>query len=167
MIELFRCGQFVVRPITEHNIESTLKVYQQSEDFLSLGPNPQASIQMIYNDMEYSERVKGLFCGIWGISGTHLGILDFIPEIREKTAFITLLMIAGPYRNMGIGAEIVTALRHYLVATREIKTIESAVQINNEKGIVFWKKCGFNISEQAEPQADGTTTYRLTLELPA
>ncbi|MCX6829863.1 MAG: GNAT family N-acetyltransferase [candidate division Zixibacteria bacterium] len=166
MTELFRCGHFVVRPITEHNIESTLKVYQQSEDFLSLGPNPQASIQMVYSDMECSERAKGLFCGIWNISGTHLGILDFVPEIREKTAFVTLLMIARPYRNRGIGADIVTALCQYLVASRAIKTIESTVQINNERGIKFWKKCGFHMSEQAEPQADGTTTFRLRLELP-
>ena len=78
---------------------------------------------------------------------------------------LELLMIAKPYRSGGIGAEVVTALEASLRRGGKVRTILSAVQCNNDSAIAFWKKMGYGIMSDPEPQPDGTVTYRLRKEL--
>ena len=48
-----------IRPIAEDDLEAILAVYRQCEDFLALGPQPQASPEMVAADMRQSQAEGG------------------------------------------------------------------------------------------------------------
>ena len=50
-----------------------LEVYRRCEDFLALGPEPKASLEMVLADLEISRQEGGCFCGIYGPTGNMLG----------------------------------------------------------------------------------------------
>lgn len=43
-----------------YGFESVYSVYKSNEDFLSLGPSPNATKEMVLSDIEYSESNEGL-----------------------------------------------------------------------------------------------------------
>lgn len=160
MSDILRAGELTVRPIAEHQLECTLEVYEQCEDFLSLGPVPTASMAMVLADIEHSRRENGVYCGVWR-GPTLVGVLDFIPEAGGGTAFLSLLMIAQPFRAQGVGSSILEALETYLGARYGTQLLESGVQVNNAAGIAFWRRHGFHIDSRARKMDDGTTAYSM------
>ena len=150
----------LVRPILDSDLPAVLEVYRQCEDFLALGPDPHASMEMIAADRELSRANHGEFCGLFAADGTLMGILDFVRagwEGDPGCAFLELLMIAAPYRNQGLGVEAFAWLEGEL----NVPLLRAGVQVNNPGAIRFWQRMGFAITSGAELQADGTTCYRL------
>jgi hypothetical protein len=91
-----------IRLITDDDLEAVLGVYRQCEDFLALGPLPTASMEMVRKDIELSQQESGIFCGIFTMAGTMIGIVDYVPrnfEGNPQNAFLSLLMIAAPFRK--------------------------------------------------------------------
>jgi RimJ/RimL family protein N-acetyltransferase len=162
---IFRADTLRIGRITDKDLDSSLEVYKRSEDFLSLGPVPTASMEMLLADINHSESVQGLFCGIWDESGNQVGVVDFIPDSQHEKAILELLMISKEYRNKGIGSTIVRHLELYLKQTYGTKTIESGVQTNNEGGIRFWKRHGYHLDEIGKPMGDGTVAYQMRKEI--
>ncbi len=54
-----------IRPIVNSDLPAVLEVYRQSEDFLALGPDPRASLEMVEKDQALSRQQGGVFCGIF------------------------------------------------------------------------------------------------------
>jgi ribosomal protein S18 acetylase RimI-like enzyme len=161
---LIRADSFEVRTITPDDMEAVLDVYRQCEDFLELGPKPTASMQMVLEDIEISQRAKGIFCGIFAGEDGMIGVVDFVPsnfEGNPHIAFFSLLMIAPNFRNQGIGTTIVELIENEIRKDAQVTAILSAVQANNPKGLRFWQKNGYRIVGEPELQPDHTTTFRL------
>jgi RimJ/RimL family protein N-acetyltransferase len=156
---LFRANNCVVRRIEENDLQRTLEVYQQVEDFLFLGLVAKASMEMVQADIEHSKKSGGLFCVIDDRNGNQIGVIDFVPETTKGTAFLSLLMISQKHRHQGNGQAIVNNLESYLKQNYGTHTIESGVQTNNSAGIAFWKRCGFEIGQTAKALNDGTVVY--------
>ena len=155
---------YLIKPIAEADLDSVLEVYRQCEDFLALGPQPHASMEMVVTDLELSRAEGGIFSGIWNLSDTMIGIVDFVPKMYEgnpKHAFLSLLMIAKRYRGRGIGAEVVAAVEQEIAKNPAVKVILSAVHTNNLEAIRFWQRMGYCVVSEPEQQTDGTVTYRL------
>lgn len=155
---------FTIKPIADGEWDSVLGVYRQCEDFLALGPKPCASMEMVHRDLEHSHTEGGRFCGIHDAAGTMAGIVDFIPEGFEgnpRCAFLSLLMIALPFRGMGIGREVVRVIEAEVLKNVRIESICSAVQVNNPGAIRFWQRQGYVSESEPERQPDQTTTLRL------
>lgn len=153
----------LIRPLTDSDLPAILAVYQQCEDFLALGPNPLASFDMIAADRALSAAQNGQFCGLFGGDGSLLGILDFIPagfNHQPDCAFIELLMVAAPSRNLGIGAQALLWLENELRRSG-IRRLQAAVQVNNPAALRFWENQGFKRIGPAQAQTDGTVTYPL------
>ncbi len=161
MSDLFRGPGFSVRPVTEHEIPSILEVYRQCEDFLALGPVACASLDMVLADMTHSREEGGFFCGIRNGAGGLVGVLDFIPKYKRGVAFLSLLMIAGAHRRRGLGSSVLACLEAHLKRAHGASKIESGVQVNNEPGIRFWKKCGFRVGRRVRKQPDKTIAYAM------
>jgi len=161
MKTLFRAKGCIIRTIDEGDLQKTLEVYQQVEDFLSLGPVPKASMEMVLADMEHSKQSGGFFCVIHDRTGDQIGVLDFVPERTEGIAFLSLLMISQRARHQGNGRAIVGKLESYLRRKYGTQTIESGVQTNNDQGIGFWKHCGFEIGQTPKALGDGTAAYEM------
>jgi hypothetical protein len=66
-------SSFTIRTVTKNNKEDILEVYRRCEDFLALGPEPKASLEMVLADLEISRQEGGCFCGIYGPTGNMLG----------------------------------------------------------------------------------------------
>ena len=159
---------FEIHPISQCDLDAVLEVYKQCEDFLALGPVPTASMEMVFKDIEVSKGKDGRFCGIYAINGTMIGIIDYVPNGYNgspNTAFLELLMIALPFRNQGIGKAVVAAIEKELIEETEVRTIFSAVQVNNPHAIEFWRLNGYRIISGPDLQPDQTIVFGLCKEL--
>jgi RimJ/RimL family protein N-acetyltransferase len=161
MIELAR---YVLKELSETDLPKVLKVYQQCEDFLALGPVPYASLEMVRNDFRHSRDNGGIFYGICDKQQDMIGVLDVVLagfEGNEEQAFISLLLISAPHRNRGIGHAVLAAIEEHIKANPKVKRILSAVQTNNQRAIDFWQREGYAIRGEPQKQEDGTITYNL------
>jgi len=156
--------RFTIRPVGEDDLADVLSVYRQCEDFLALGPVPQASMPMVQADLDLSAAHGGSFCGIFDLGGALLGVIDVFPEGYEgepQTAFLNLLMIAQPYRSCGLGTAIVQAVEQHLVTQHAVDTIRAGVQVNNFGGIRFWARQGYVTVSGPIDFPDGTAGFDL------
>lgn len=151
---------FEIHPVTQDDLEGVLAVYQQCEDFLALGPVSTASMEMVLKDIEISRAENGVFCGIYTAHGKMIGILDYVPNNyrgEPAAAFLELLMIAAPYRNLGIGSAVVAAVEKKIRIDAEVSTIFSGVQVNNPQAVQFWQRNGYRIVSEPKLHPDQTT----------
>ncbi len=162
---LFQTKDCKVRTHVAADAQAILAVYEQSEDFLSLGPVAKASMAMVSADIEHAANSAGVYCVIEDSDGSLIGVLDFVPEYTEHAAFLSLLMISSDRRNRGYGRAIMTGLESYLRQHYETRHILSGVQTNNDHGIRFWKKCGFDIGHVARALDDGTVAYDMKKDM--
>ncbi len=157
-----------VRPIAQKDVDAVLEVYRQCEDFLALGPVATASREMVLKDIEISKDQGGIFCGIYLPDGKMIGIIDYVPnhwEGEPRTACLSLLMIAAPFRGQGIGAAVVAAFENEIRKDTRITTIDSGVQANNPQAIEFWQRQGYRIVRGPIFHPDRTTAFDLCKDL--
>ena len=155
---------FEIRPVTEEEAGSILKVYRQCEDFLALGPVATASMEMVRKDIEISRAEGGVFCGIYTTGGKMIGIVDYVPSHFEgdpHVGFLSLLMIAAPFRKQGLGAAVVEAIEAEIRKAPQITAIHSGVQVNNPQAIQFWQRQGYRIVSGPKLHPDQTTAFDL------
>ena len=163
-----RDAAYQIRPVTQADLDAVLAVYRQCEDFLALGPVATASMAMVQQDLELSREAGGLFCGIFAADGTMAGIVDYVPHDYlgdPHTAFLELLMIAGPYRNRGIGQAVVSAVEEEVRKDPEVTILCSGVQVNNPQAVRFWQRNGYRIVSEPKLHPDQTTAVDLRKEL--
>lgn len=162
-------NNLIIRPIQAEDLEQVLEIYRQCEDFLALGPVPTASPEMVQADLRLSEGEGGCYCVILDrSSGKMLGVTDFVLggwQGSPRAAYLSLLMIAAPYRSKGMGAEIVAMLESLIAQNGQIEAIHAGVQVNNPGGIRFWQRMGYQIVSGAEDMGDGTTAYQLLKQI--
>ncbi|MCX6832702.1 MAG: GNAT family N-acetyltransferase [candidate division Zixibacteria bacterium] len=161
---LIRDKSFEIRAITQDHLDAVLDVYRQCEDFLALGPEPTASMEMVLKDIETSRRESGVFCGIYNAGGRMIGVVDYVQRSFEgdpHVAFLSLLLIAIPFRKKGIGKAIVGLIENEITKDGRVTAILTAVQVNNPQAVQFWQKIGYRIVSGPELQPDQTTTFRL------
>lgn len=156
---------FSIRPVQPDEMDAILQVYRQCEDFLALGPVATASMSMVLADLDLSKQAGGQFCGIYDQeTGLMMGVVDYVASgYRGKleVAYLTLLMIAAPYRNNGLGAEVVRRVEEEICREGRVNVIKAGVQINNPGAIRFWQRMGYRIVSGAQAQPDGTVAYQL------
>jgi RimJ/RimL family protein N-acetyltransferase len=165
---LIKSRLLTLRTVTPNDTEAILGVYRACEDFLALGPEPKASLEMVQKDLEISRQEGGCFCGIFNAGGQLAGVVDFIPsgfEGKADTAFLSLLMIALQYRNQGIGIETVRLVEREIQKDTTITEIRSGVQVDNPQAIQFWQQNGYRIVSGPELLPDTTIVYRLSKKL--
>lgn len=161
---LIRNNSFEIRPIAQEDLDAVLEVYRQCEDFLALGPVSTASMAMVLKDLEIAEHEGGIFCSIYTADGKMVGIVDYVPcnfEGDPHAAFLSLLMIAAPFRGQGIGAAVVEAIENEVRKDTQITTILSGVQVNNPQAIKFWQRHGYRIVSGPICHPDQTTAFDL------
>lgn len=157
-----------IRPVTQDDLGAVLDVYRQCEDFLALGPVPTASMEMVLKDLEISREYGGHFCGIFTADGTMIGIFDYVPRNFKgdpHAAFLSLLMIAAPFRDHGVGKAVVEAFEEEIKKDENVSTILSGVQVNNPLAVQFWLRNGYRIVSGPELMPDQTTAYGLQKDL--
>ncbi len=158
-----------IRPITPDELDAVLNVYRQCEDFLALGPVPTASMAMVLQDIEISRQEDGIFCGIYdAANGGMIGVADYVPcgfEDDPHLAHLSLLMIAAPFRQQGVGQVVVEAIEQEIMKDAQITAILAGVQVNNPQAIRFWQKRGYRIVSGPTLMPDQTTVFGLRKDL--
>lgn len=157
-----------LHPIAQYDLEAVLAVYRQCEDFLALGPVATASMEMVLKDLQISENEDGIFCGIYTASQKMIGVIDFVPDRYQgnpQAAFLSLLVIASPFRNQGIGKAVVDAVENEIRKDTQVAVIFSGVQVNNLQAIRFWQRNGYRIASEPKLHPDQTTAVDLRKDL--
>ncbi len=156
-----------IHPVGVAEQDVVLTVYRQCQDFLALGPQPRASLEMVQADMELSRQQGGVFCGIYNAQGEMIGVVDFIlaESAHRPQAHLSLLMIARPYRDQGVGAEVVRQVEQLIRQNPHARSICAGVQVNNPAAVRFWQKMGYRIVGGPEAMPDQTTVYHLRKDL--
>ncbi len=157
-----------IRPLTDDDLAAVLDVYRQCEDFLALGPVPDASLAMVLGDIGLSRACGGLFCGVHMSDGRMIGIVDYVPGNYEgdpHAAYISLLMIAAPFRRQGVGQAALEAIEREIRRDAQVSAILAGVQVNNPQAIRFWQRNGYRIVGGPELMPDRTTVYHLRKDL--
>ena len=156
-----------IHPIGSDELDVVLNVYRQCEDVLALGPVPTASMEMVLQDIELSKGYGGLFCGIY-MGGEMIGIIDYVPSNFEGdpyAAYLSLLMIAAPFRKQGIGKAVVEAIENEIKRNAQVDKILSGVQVNNPQAVQFWQRNGYRIVGEPKLYPDQTTAVDLRKDL--
>lgn len=159
-----RLEGLAIVPIGYCQADAILRVYAGCEDFLSLGPQPKATMEMVMKDLEDSRRHGRTYRGIYDGKRGMVGVVDFARrghEGRRDCAFIALLMIARPHRGREIGTRAVRWVEQEIMKDPEIAWIGSGVQVNNAPAIAFWRKMGYEVCGGPELMPDKTTVYHL------
>lgn len=157
-----------IRPIEQADLEAVLYVYQECEDFLALGPIPAASMEMVWKDIEISQGEGGIFCGIFRRDGKIIGVVDYVPgnfEGNPRSAYLSLLMIAEPFRNRRVGEAVVEAIENEIRKIPGMMTILAGVQVNNPQAVRFWQRQGYQIVSGPQLMPDQTTVFGLRKNL--
>lgn len=167
---LLETNQFIIHPVDEaRELEAILEVYRQCEDFLALGPVAIASLEMVQADLRLSREEGCVFCGIYDRQNdAMLGIVDFSSSGFNgdpTVAFLSLVMIAAPFRGRGLGEAVVQAVEDEIRRVGKAQAIESGVQVNNPHAVRFWQRMGYRILSGPTLMPDGTTVYRLRKNL--
>lgn len=159
---------FELRRLTQSDWAEALHVYRACEDFLALGPEPHASKGMVLADIAASEQEGGVYEGIYDLRNQIVGVVEYVPKGFNEDlslAFFSLLMIAAPLRGKGIGRRIVEVIEREVRKDIAIKSILTAVQVNNHDGLRFWLRNGYEISGEAQTQPDTTVTHLLSKDV--
>lgn len=161
-----KAPEFTLCPVDEGDMAALMEVYRQCEDFLALGPQPWASEAMVQADLAHSREIGGVFCGIF-VEDRMAGVMDYVPsgfEGEPSHAFLSLLMIAQPWRGLGLGVAVVAAIEEIIRRDPAVTAILSGVQVNNPAGIAFWQRMGYSITSGPKQMADTTVCYDLLKE---
>jgi ribosomal protein S18 acetylase RimI-like enzyme len=161
-------SSYRIAPITDDDLEAILEVYRQCEDFLALGPVSTASKEMVITDIENADNDGALYCGIYTVDRKMVGVVEYIAcgyLENPEYACLCLLMIAVPFRSMGIGQAVVRAVEKEICKHPEITKIYSGVQVNHPDGIRFWQRNGYKISGGPTLMPDHTTVFELQKDI--
>ncbi len=159
---------FKLQPLSPDDFAAVLEVYRQCEDFLALGPQPKASLEMVQADWQLSQEMGSQFCGIFIEGDTLVGVADYLLsgyEGNPHTAYLALLMIAHPYRNLGLGKRVVAWIESQVRQIQDVTAIEAGVQANNPQAIRFWQRLGFVIISGPHEFPDQTLAFHLRKSL--
>ena len=161
-------GPLEIRPIAENDLGEVLAVYRQCEDFLALGPQPNASRAMIVKDIMASRCAKGLFCGIYTSDEKMIGVVDFVPcnfEEMDHVSFISLLMIIPAFRRQGVGTRILELVEDKMKMIGRVSEIRTAVQLNNPMALRFWQQHDYCVFGNPELRPDQTVVTYLRKDI--
>jgi len=155
-------------PMEERYFSGVFEVYRQCEDFLSLGPQPVASMEMVLKDIQASLTKNGVYYGIFLDESEMIGILDLIPREVEnivEAVYIELFMITPQHRQRGIGTQILRVIEANIKNKTGVNQILASAQINNPRALSFWQRNGYVIFGGPELQPDLTTVYHMKKDL--
>ncbi len=164
---ILKGNNITIQKVDRKDIDSIYNIYKNCEDFLSLGPVPIASKQMILDDFKISEDEGGIYCGIF-FQGKMIGIIDFVLsgfEGNPCNSYLSLLIISANYRKQGIGKEAVKLVEAEILKNNIIKSILAGVQTNNKHAITFWENMGYKIVSGPQVMSDTTVTFKLQKDI--
>ena len=109
-----------------------------------------------------------MFSGIYATNENLIGVIDYTPSNYNgcfHVAFISLLMIAAPYRDRGIGTRILNLVEDKIRIIGRALEIQTAVQVNNPEALRFWQRNGYCVFGSPERRPDQTEILYLRKNL--
>lgn len=133
---------------TEEALAETVGWFQSQEYYETI-------MHLHQEPLDGNSRLEFVF---FYLDDKYLGFLSYkIYHAEDGKAFILDFSIAEPYRNKGLGSQVVSGLQDYL---KKKKATYLALNTSNQRNQKFWIKQGF---EAKEKDAYGEVIYILHL----
>ncbi len=148
--------KFLFKEIDESFSPQVLELFQASSEYFELisGETPEDTddyFKALPPDKDYDEKhCIGVFDGDNLIAA--IDIVENYP--KDKEWIIGLLVIHPSYRGLGLGKKTEEILAAIVVENRG-KFLRVGVQLQNEDGLNFWKKLGYEEKFTSEPMLIG------------
>jgi len=123
---------------------------------------------MVLKDIGSSRHECRKFCCVFTTGGQMIGVVDFVPRNfkgNPHAAFLSLLMIASPFRRRGFGTAVVELVENEIKRDARITILLTGVQVNNPQARQFWQKMGYDIADKAQLQPDRMIAFRLRKDI--
>jgi ribosomal protein S18 acetylase RimI-like enzyme len=91
-----------------------------------------------------------------------IGVVDYIPKNYQgnsRAAYLSLLMLAAPFRNQGIGKVILEAVENEVRKDAQVTEMVLGVQVNNPLALQFWLRNGYRVVSGPKLMPDQTTVF--------
>jgi ribosomal protein S18 acetylase RimI-like enzyme len=124
-------------PISYYNIH-TVKKFNQELFPVEYGTS-------FYFSLLNDESTEGFFFKYYSYT---LGLCTY--RIKEKECYIMTFGILPVYRNAGVGSICINLIEKYAVYTYKIEYIKLHVHVNNTRGIKFYKRNKYKVSDMEE-----------------
>ncbi|MBR2683213.1 MAG: GNAT family N-acetyltransferase, partial [Atopobiaceae bacterium] len=145
-------SHYDVRPLTEDDVDKTLRIYQSNPQFFAYCAQRPTKKQVL-SDMRITPPGTGNerkhFVGFF--SGDELvAIMDLVDGYPEpEVAYIGLFMVDARFQGRQVGSSIIEGVKHSLRCVGK-KAIRLAINKGNLQATHFWEKHGFVVIREVE-----------------
>jgi len=158
----------VFRPLGEAEGPALQRLLERCADFELLmsgaPPTSEAAVELMEACPAGCPIEKKLVFGVER-DGDLIGALDLLRDYPEAGDwYLGLLLLAPEERSSGLGAEIVEAVRSWIV-TQKGRAIRLAVHDQNEAAARFWERMGFQPVGTAVQERAAQTNQVVRMEL--
>lgn len=138
--------EYIIKPITEENIEDVFHLMRSNTYFYSKTQNHELTIEECMKDIDaLPPRVaksKKTFVALYD-KDKCLAVIDFIEGFpKDDIGYLGLLMLDESIHRKGIGKKILTNI-FKVARDKQFQIIELACYETNKNGFDFWTKMGF------------------------
>jgi ribosomal protein S18 acetylase RimI-like enzyme len=156
-----------VQRLTIGEIEAVQKLLDQCLDYMLLVDGHAADLKSTEEDFLFVPDGKSpedkFVYGIFDPQNALVGLLDTLRGYPDEgTWWIGLLLLVPQVRSQGMGQKVVEALAGY-AQTSGAQALMLGVVEDNERAYQFWRKLGFELVRQTEPQQFGEKTQRVNV----
>lgn len=159
---ILQTNQFFLDKITKEDYDEILALYNSNIEFLEkhLGLS-QVTREWLNTEMDSMKAIDFMSYKIVdNSSGKILGIMDFKNDIE---AYLSILILHKNFKGKGIGSLFLDAFFTYLKSIH-VRRIRIDVVIEyNPNVLLFWKKHGFEIIEEATLNWNGNILPAVTM----
>lgn len=148
--------EFLFKEMDESFASQVLSLFQDCHEYFELisGETPEDTDDYFNGlppNKDYDEKhCIGVFEG-----ETLIAAIDIVEDYpKDKEWIIGLLVLHPSYRGLGLGSKIEEVLAEIVVENRG-KFLRLGVQVQNEMGLKFWKKLGYEEKFTSEPMLIG------------
>jgi ribosomal protein S18 acetylase RimI-like enzyme len=142
--------QIEIRTADERDLEQIIKLWHElmnetHDPFFTLKPNAEEIEHKFLKDcISSNDSIVYVAVESGNVFGYVLCTINKRPPfyVVEDTGLISAIYVQKDKRHQGVGKALVTQAMHWF-KKKGLKNVEVAVLVENEKGVEFWNKLGF------------------------
>lgn len=161
---IFKSGKYEVDSIEKYDIKDIVEIYNSNRKFLKSHMNVD-SVDIEWAEKEIQEMKEAGFQSVKIVDAEILKTVGFIDFKTSKEAYLSLMMIHGELKGKGIGKSVCRELEKHLLSEGCESIRIDVVTGYDDSVLEFWKKNGFEKTEDIRLNWNGNQLSAYTLQV--